>query len=143
MTSEATAQTVTADSDREETRAALDALNLAHEIARGQLPRVAPFGRLPPGESCHFVTPVRFGRRRDDQFGHLELTSGWLRFHGALDLSVVWTEVASVERTGQDIVVSLTDSTRSFCFSCHWLGEAARGTMVAAYLANVAHEVRL
>src|SRR5688572_5080249 len=33
-------------------------------------------------DACHFLAPVRCGRRRTDQFGHLELTTERLRFHG-------------------------------------------------------------
>ena len=121
-----------------EIRASFEALDLADQIARGGLPAVVSLADLPEGERCHFATPVRFGRRRSDQFGHLELTSGWLRFHGALDLSVVWTEISSVQRLGRDIVVSLADSTRVLRFCCHAVGEAARGAVVATYLANAA-----
>jgi hypothetical protein len=88
-----------------------------------------------PGDPCHFATRVRFGRRRNDQVGHLELTSGRLKFHGALDLSVVWTEIATVERDGRDIVVSLIDSRRVLRFSCPALEDAARGAVVARHLA--------
>ncbi len=126
-----------------EIRASFEALDLADQIARSGLPIVVGFGTPPLGESCHFVTPVRFGRRRSDQFGHLDLTSSWLRFHGALDLSVVWTEVASVQRSGHDIVISLAESSRCFRFCCHALSEAARGAVVASYLANAARQVPL
>ena len=126
-----------------EIRALYEALDLADQLARGDLPVVVSFGRLPQGECCHFVTPVRFGRRRSDQFGHLELTSGWLKFHGALDISIVWTEVASVQRCDHHIVASLADSARSLRFCCHSLSEAARGSVVASYLVSVAQQVRL
>jgi hypothetical protein len=121
-----------------EIRASFEALDLADRIARGDLPAVVSLERLPEGESCHFVTPVRFGRRRADQFGHLELTTSWLRFHGALDVSVVWPAIASVQRTGRDVIVSLEDSRRVLRFCCHAVGEAARAAVVAQYLANVA-----
>jgi hypothetical protein len=142
MTSTATAGD-TADADRAECRAAAEALQLAEQIAREGPPIVACFGRLPRGESCHFVTPVRFGRRRADHFGHLELTSSWMRFHGALDMSIIWSEVASVERSGHDIVISLADSTRQFRFHCDALHEAARGVVVASHLANAARQAEL
>ena len=121
-----------------EIRASFEALDLADQIARGDLPFVVSLEPLPQGEACHFVTPVRFGRRRNDQFGHLELTTSWLRFHGALDVSVVWPAIANVQRTGRDVIVSLVDSRRLFRFCCHAVTEAARAAVVAAYLANVA-----
>lgn len=118
-----------------EIRMSLEALDLAERIAREGLPVIGSLNPLPPNDRCHFVTPVRFGRRRGDQIGHLELTSGWVKFHGALDLSVVWTEVAGVERDGHDIIVSLVDSRRVLRFSCHALEEAAHGAVVARHLA--------
>jgi len=121
-----------------EIHASFEALDLADHIARGELPLVVSLDALPQGEACHFVTPVRFGRRRADHFGHLELTTSWLRFHGALDVSVVWAAITGVQRTGRDIVVSVVDSRRLLRFSCHALGEAAQGAVVATYLANIA-----
>jgi hypothetical protein len=121
-----------------EIRASFEALDLADHIARGDLPVVISLETLPEGECCHFVTPVRFGRRRADQFGHLELTTSWLRFHGALDVSVVWPAIADVQRTGRDVMVSLVDSRRVLRFCCHALSEAARGAVVAQYLVNAA-----
>lgn len=119
----------------DEIRMCLEAIDFAERIGRDGLPVLTPLNRLPPDDRCHFFTPVRFGRRRGDQIGHLELTSGWVKFHGALDLSVVWTEVANVERVGRDIIVSLVDSHRVLRFSCHALEEAARGAVVARHLA--------
>lgn len=121
-----------------EIRASFEALDFADQISRIGLPIVVSLDPLPEGESCHFVTPVRFGRRRNDQFGHLELTTRWLRFHGALDLSVVWPAVARVTRSGRDIIVSLTESRRVLRFCCHALSEASRGTVVAVHLVNLA-----
>jgi hypothetical protein len=121
-------------SELTEIRVALDALDLADRFALEGLPIVPSVDRLPPGEHCHFATPVRFGRRRADQIGHVELTSSWLKFHGALDMSVVWSEVAKVEREGRDILVSLLESRRVLRFCCHSAEEAARGTSVARCL---------
>jgi hypothetical protein len=118
----------------EERLALLEAVDLMDRLAREGPPVVVPAIELPPGEPCHFVAAVRVGRRRGDQFGHLELTGRWLKFHGALDLSIVWDEIADVRRTGRDIQVSLTDSRRAFRFSCHTLGEAVRGSVIARYL---------
>jgi hypothetical protein len=125
-----------------EIRASFEGLDLADRIARGELPLVVSLQPLPQGDTCHFVTPVRFGRRRADQFGHLELTTSWLRVHGALDVSVVWQAIAGVQRNGRDIIVSLVDSRRMLRFCCHALSEAARGAVVATYLANVAARAR-
>ena len=122
-----------------EIRVALYALDYAERLTIEGLPVVASIDRrLPPGENCHFATPVRFGRRRGDQIGHVELTSGWLKFHGALDMSVVWSEVTSVERDGRDIIVSLADSQRVLRFCCHSAEEAARGASVARSLVAAA-----
>lgn len=143
MTSTTTVDTDTDDSALAETRASNEALALAEQIAGKGLPTVTGFDTLPPNESCHFLAPVRFGRRRADQFGHLELTSTWMRFHGALDVSVVWSQVATVTRSGHDIVISLDDSTREFRFWCYARSEAARGGVIASYLANVARQARL
>lgn len=119
-----------------EIRAGVETFDFADRIARDGLPTVESLERLPPQERSHFVTPVRFGRRRTDQCGHLELTSGRLRFHGALDVSVAWSEVASVERAGHEVVVSLTNSQKVVRFSCHAISEAVRGALVARHLAD-------
>ena len=121
-----------------EIRVALEALDYAERLTLEGLPVVPPIDRLPAGEHCHFAIPVRFGRRRADQIGHVEFTSGWLKFHGALDVSVVWSEVTSVERDGRDIIVSLADSQRVLRFCCHSAEEAARGTSVARHLVATA-----
>lgn len=121
-----------------EIRASFEALDLADHIAMGDIPVVVSLEPLPQGECCHFVTPVRFGRRRADQFGHLDLTTSWLRFHGALDVSVVWPAISGVQRTGRDVIVALQDSRRVLRFCCHAVSEAARASVVAAYLHNAA-----
>ncbi len=117
-------------------RASLEALDLAAQIGRAALPVVTSSEPLAPGDVCHFATPVRFGRRRADQVGHLSLTSGWLKFRGAVDLSVAWTEVAAVQRAGCEIIISLDDSKRVLRFSCHSLEEAARASVLAQHLAG-------
>src|SRR5262245_66576769 len=78
---------------------------LAARLRRGELPKVQAPDPLAPGDECHFVTPVRFGRRRADQYGHLVLTSGWLKFRGTIDVSVAWGEVADVQRARRELVV--------------------------------------
>ena len=111
---------------------------LAARLRRGELPRVTAPDPLAPGDECHFVSPVRFGRRRVDQYGHLVFTSGWLKFRGTVDVSVAWSEVADVQRARREIVVSLRDSRRLLRFSCHAEGEAARGALIALHLAQSA-----
>jgi hypothetical protein len=119
-------------------RACLEALDLKTRLARGEVPIAESLDPLPAGDACHFTCPVRFGRRRSDQFGHLVLTSGWLKFRGALDVSVAWSEVASVRRDGREILIRLQESRRVLRFSCHSHGEAARGGVLAEYLATAA-----
>src|SRR5207247_3080489 len=93
---------------------------------------------LAPGDQGHDVAPVRFGRRRNDQYGHLVMTSGWLKFRGTLDLSVSWGEVAGVQRAFREVVVSLEDSRRLLRFSCHSEAEAARGVVLGQHLSQSA-----
>ena len=119
-------------------RACIEALDLKARVAGGDLPTAEPLDPLPPGDACHFICPVRFGRRRSDQYGHLVLTTGWLKFRGPLDVSLAWSEVASVRRDGREIVVSVQESRRILRFSCHSLAEAARGGVLAEHLAQAA-----
>ena len=112
----------------------LETTELVSRLRRGELPTATAPDPLAPGDECHYVTPVRFGRRRADQYGHLILTSGWLKFRGTLDLSVTWSEVADVHRISRDVVVSLQDSRRLLRFSCHSDSEAARGAVLAQHL---------
>ena len=112
--------------------------DLAKAIRRGDLPVVEAPEPLAPGDHCHFAAPVRFGRRRADQYGHLLLTTGWMKFRGTADLSVTWSEVAAVCRAARDIVVSLQDSRRLLRFSCHSEAEAVRGVLIAEHLAQSA-----
>ena len=87
-------------------------------------------------DACHFLAPVRCGRRRTDQFGHLELTTERLRFHGPIDLNFPWSDVSGVARDGRDIIVSLKQHQRRMLrFSCYTIGEAAAGADVALRLA--------
>jgi hypothetical protein len=116
----------------------LETTELVNRLRRGELPTATAPDPLAPGDECHYVTPVRFGRRRADQYGHLILTSGWLKFRGTLDLSVTWSEVADVHRISRDVVVSLQDSRRLLRFSCHSDSEAARGAVLAQHLTQSA-----
>lgn len=122
----------------EEIRACTDALDLADDIARGHLPVVTTSEKLPAGDVCHLATPVRFGRRRTDQFGHLELTNAWLTFRAALDVSVAWSEIAHVHRIGREVEVTLADSTRLLRFWCPCLADAARAAVLAQHFAGAA-----
>jgi hypothetical protein len=115
-----------------------EASDAATRIRKGDLPVVEAPEPLAPGDLCHFALPVRFGRRHADQYGHLLLTSGWLKFLGALDLSVTWSEIADIQRVAREIVVSLQDSRRLLRFSCHSALEAARGALIAQQLAQSA-----
>lgn len=112
--------------------------DLVSHLRRGELPTVKAPDPLAPGDECHFVTPVRFGRRRADQYGHMVLTTGWLKFRGTVDVSVAWSEVAEVQRARREMVVSLRDSRRLLRFSCHSEAEAARGVLLAQHLTQSA-----
>ena len=126
------------DGSQDETAIESEATELANRLRQGELPTAKPPDPLAPGDQCHYVTPVRFGRRRADHYGHVVLTSGWLKFRGTLDLSITWTEVSDVQRAAREIVVSLDDSRRLLRFSCHSELEAARGVVIARYLAQSA-----
>src|SRR3954468_20029024 len=114
----------------------LDSIDFASRLERGELPIAKAPDPVAPGDSCHYVAPVRFGRRRSDQYGHLVLTGGWLKFRGTLDVSVAWSEVGRVERTSREVVVALEDSRRLLRFSCHSEAEAMRGAVLAQHLAR-------
>ena len=111
-----------------------EALDLANRLTNGELPTAKAPDPLAPGDSCHFAAPVRFGRRRADQYGHLVLTAGWLKFRGTQDVSVAWDEVANVQRAGREVIVSFERSRRLLRFSCYSIGEAARGGVIATHL---------
>ena len=93
-------------------------------------------------DECHFTTAVRFGRRKTDQVGHLQLTSLWLKFHGALDVSISWSEVAGVGREGRELVVSLHGTRRTLRFWCQTDDDASRGFVVANHLSALAQADR-
>jgi hypothetical protein len=118
--------------------AELEAAELADRLEHGDIPTAEAPDLVAPGDQCHFVAPARFGRRRSDHYGHLVLTGGWLKFRGTLDVSVAWGEVAAVHRAGRDIIVSMEESRRLLRFSCHSVAEAARGGVIAQYLARSA-----
>lgn len=122
----------------DETAIQSETTDLANRLRQGEMPTAQAPDPLAPGDQCHYVTPVRFGRRRSDQYGHVVLTSGWLKFRGTLDLSVTWSEIAEVQRAAREIVVSMQDSRRLLRFSCHSELEAARGVVIAQHLTQSA-----
>jgi hypothetical protein len=95
-------------------------------------------GGLHHDDPCHLATPVRFGRRRTDQVGHLVFTSNWLRFRGTVDFAVAWAEVATVTQTARDLVISLHGTRRTLRFCCHSDHEAVRARATALHLAALA-----
>jgi hypothetical protein len=119
-------------------RALLAAVALREELERTGLPTVPGIEAVPSGDECHFVSPVRFGRRRSDQFGHLVLSSGWLKFRGPVHISVTWSEVGTVERAAHDVIVHLRDSRRILRFSCPTIADAVRAGVLAEHLAQAA-----
>jgi hypothetical protein len=110
---------------------------LADKIAVEGLPDVACSEPLAPGDRCHVVTPVRFGRRVADPVGNLQLTSMSLKFRGTRDLSVPWTNVAGVARVNCDVRVSLLNNSRIMWFACQTANEAARVFVLARHLAMI------
>ena len=124
--------------DLERLRACLGAIGLQERLSRGEFPSAEPPAPIAPGDVCHFVCAVRFGRRRNDQFGHMVLTSGRLGFRGALDVNVAWAEIISVRRDGRDLLVGLQDSRRILRFACHTQVEAAEAGVLAEHLAQLA-----
>jgi hypothetical protein len=119
-------------------RACIDAIDLQERLSRGEFPSADAPDPTTAGEVCYFVCVVRFGRRRADQFGHLVLTSAFLKFRGALDVSVAWGEIPLVRRDSRDLVVTLQDSRRVLRFSCHSHSEAAQAGVLAEHLAQAA-----
>ena len=91
-----------------------------------------------PLQTAHLSLPVRFGRRRTDQVGHLVFTSAWLQFRGTVDVSIAWSEVSRVEPAGADLVVSLHGTQRTLRFSCQAGEDAVRGSAVATHLTALA-----
>ena len=128
------------DEELSQLRAALAGLTLRDEITAGTLPVVASAGPLAPGDVCHFRAPVRFGRRRSDQFGHLLLTSGWVKYRGTIEVSTAWSEVSSVERARNDLIVALQNSRRLLRFCFKDVEQAARAGVLAEHLALAARD---
>ena len=110
------------------------------QYGRAEVPNSLQTPATPPvaPDDCHLVMPVRFGRRKSDQVGHLVITTSWLKFRGTVDVSVSWTEVADIQPAESDVVVSLHDSPRHLRFCCRDAEEATRGATIARHLAEIA-----
>jgi hypothetical protein len=91
-------------------------------------------GAMAEDDRSHLSLPVRFGRRKTDQLGHLVFTGAWLQFRGTIDMSVPWSEVARVDPADSDLVVSLHGTRRTLRFSCQSHEDALRGSVTAAHL---------
>lgn len=65
------------------------------------------------------------------------MTSRRLRFHGAIDANVAWSDIAGIERAGRDVIVSLREQRRLYRFCCHTVSEAVQGAVVARHLASL------
>jgi len=118
--------------------ACLEAMDLRSALERGEIPVVEAFDMVPPGETCHFVSPVRFGRRRADQIGNLLFSDRSLHFRGTTDLTIAWSDVGSVRRDGCDIQIVLHSDARVLRFACPSYADAARGRVIAQHLASTA-----
>src|SRR3954470_14461428 len=118
--------------------ASIAALELLEQIESGRLPVVAAAPTLSSGDTCHFVAPVRCGRRRADQFGELFLTTGWLRFAGRVDASVGWNQIADIQRAGKTLVVTVDGRRGAFRFSFQSVEEAVRCGVIAGHLRSAA-----
>ncbi len=119
-------------------RASLSALALLGEISGGRLPVVTTESTLTSGDSCHFVAPARLGRRRSDQYGQVLMTTHWLKFSGAADLSVAWVQIDDVQRAGADLVITTADRRRDTRFAFNSVEEAARAGVIARHLRELA-----
>lgn len=113
---------------------------LLEQIATGTLPLAVNPVPPAPNDRCYLGLSVRFGRRRADQFGHLMLTANWMKFRGALEVSIQWGEVARVTRVGREVAISLRDSRRVLQFLCASVDEAVRGAILAQHLAGTGRE---
>ena len=114
---------------------------MSDQIQYGQ-PRAATLlqtaGTTAEDDRSHLSLPVRFGRRRTDQVGHLVFTSAWLQFHGTVDMSIPWSEVSRVDHANADLVVSLHGTQRTLRFACQSPEDALRGSVTAAHLVALA-----
>ncbi len=97
----------------------------------GSLSHLTPAPSPTDREIAHFSAPVRSGRRRHDQIGHVEMTNVRLRFHGAIDINVAWDEVAGIERVERDLVVSVAGRRQQLRFCFYTTEEADQGALIA------------
>jgi hypothetical protein len=94
---------------------------------------------VPAGvDEDHFTIPVRFGRRKTDQVGHLVLTTAALNFRGTVDMSVLWTQVARIDRADTELVIALYETRRILRFCCFGEEEAARASAIGNHLVGLA-----
>ena len=91
-----------------------------------------------PDAECHFIAPVRFGRRKTDQVGHLVLSDTGIAFHGSVDLAVPWSDTLRVEHRDVHIVIVLKGRAKTLRFCCQTADDARRGAAIADHLAALA-----
>jgi hypothetical protein len=89
-------------------------------------------------DSSHLTIPVRFGRRKTDQVGHLVFAGTSLRFHGTVDMRIAWSEVSRIDHAAQDLVVSFHGTQRTMRFCCQSEEEALQASVLGAHLAALA-----
>ena len=88
-------------------------------------------------ELPYVAAPVRCGRRRHDEVGHLELTNLRLRIHAAIDVNIAWNDVAGIEHADRDMVVSIRDRRQKYRFCFHTCEEATQVTLLARSLLSL------
>jgi hypothetical protein len=93
---------------------------------------------LPGDELSHLAIPVRFGRRKTDQVGHLIFAGRSLLFHGTVDMRISWSEVSRIDHTGRDLVVAFHGTQRTMRFCCQSDEEAMQAGVLGAHLAAIA-----
>jgi hypothetical protein len=89
-------------------------------------------------ESSHLTIPVRFGRRKTDQVGHLVFAGRSLLFHGTVDMRIAWSEVSRIDHSGPDLVVAFHGTQRTMRFCCQSDEEALQAGVLGAHLAAIA-----
>ncbi len=88
-------------------------------------------------EVPYVSAPVRCGRRRHDEVGHLELTNFRLRIHAAVDVNIAWGDVAGIEHADREMVVSIRDRRQTYRFCFHTSEEANQVTVLARSLMSL------
>jgi hypothetical protein len=115
-------------------RASLAAIALREQLASAPPPVLSGAGPYSPDDPCHFTCTARLGRRRSDAPGSLLLTGRALRFRGTDDLSIPWSEIQQVQRSGHEVIVISHDQWRLLRFDCAALDEAAMASVMADHL---------